>query len=279
MRSLFRIGTSMLLLAFLLVGLCFEALRAHGANGANGASGVADPGSRLIATERRPLAGKVEAVEVSGPINLTLRQGPAALLEVRGEQRLLANIDTSVDAKADGAVLHIGPRGILLRHRQPIEVLLTLPELGSLRITGSGDNTASGFAGAHIALTLDGSGSLQFNGRYQDIVAALHGSGDLDLTGGSSERVQAEAIGSGTLTLVGSSRVLQAELHGSGDLDARHLQADAVNLALYGSGSATVYARKHVQVNLYGSGDAAVYGDPGERSVSRTGSGSVDFSE
>ena len=75
------------------------------------AAAAASPGSRLVASEKRTLGASVQEVDVSGPINLTLRQGPAASLEVRGEQRLLANVDTTVD----GNTLRIGPRGILLR--------------------------------------------------------------------------------------------------------------------------------------------------------------------
>jgi hypothetical protein len=269
MRSLLRIGTTLLLLACVLVGAAYAALRTHGSGP------VSSPGSRLVASEGRPIGAGVDAVELDGPLNLTLRQGPVPALEVRGEQRLLANVDTSVD----GHVLRIHPRGILLRHRQPIEVLVTLPMLASLRVGGNGEHTASGFAGERIVVALEGSGSLQFNGRYRDIDAALHGSGNLDVTGGSSDRVEAETTGSGNLTLVGSSRALEAKLRGSGGLDARHLHTDDATLALSGSGSATVLARRSAQVSLAGSGEVSIYGNPAERNVSRAGSGSVEFPE
>jgi hypothetical protein len=111
MRGLFKVGFGLLVLALLLIGASYSMLRAQGTSG-----GAASPGSRLLATEKRTLGASVSEIELSGPINLTLRQGSAASLEVRGEQRLLANVDTTVE----GNTLHIGPRGILLRHRQPI---------------------------------------------------------------------------------------------------------------------------------------------------------------
>lgn len=267
MRALLKTGFALLLIAFGLIGASYSVLRAQGS------SGSSSPGSRLLATEKRPLAARVTAVELSGPINLTLRQGPAAALEVRGEQRLLANIETS----ADGGTLHIGPRGLLLRHRQPIEVTLTLPALDTLHVNGSGDTTASGFAGERLDLSLDGSGTLRFNGRYHDNEVALHGSGDLELTGGSSERVKAESVGSGNLTLVGATRQLHAELQGSGELDARHLRAEDVHLEHTGSGSSAVYASGSAGIEVSGSGDATVYGKPQRRAVSRHGSASVSF--
>jgi hypothetical protein len=267
MRALLKTGFALLLLAFVLIGVSYSMLRAQGA------SGPSSPGSRLVATEKRAVADTVTSVDLSGPINLTLRQGQAAALEVRGEQRLMANIETSIE----GGTLHIGPRGLLLRHRQPIDVSLTLPALDTLNVNGSGDTTVSGFAGERLELTLDGSGSVRFNGRYRDITAALHGSGDLEVTGGSSERVIATSVGSGNLTLVGATRALHAEVQGSGELDARHLRAEQVHLSHTGSGSSAVYASGEAKVELSGSGDATVYGNPRRRDVSRHGSGSVDF--
>src|SRR6478672_2502934 len=129
MRALIKTGFALLLLALLLIGASYSMLRAQGVGAGN-----SSPGSRLVATEKRSLGASVAQVEVSGPINLTLRQGPSASLEVRGEQRLLANVDTTVD----GDTLHIGPRGILLRHRQPIDVTLVLPTLEHLNLSGSG---------------------------------------------------------------------------------------------------------------------------------------------
>lgn len=266
MRALLKTGFFLLLIAFGLIGASYTLLRAQGSGG------PASPGSRLVASERRPVAAGIDSVDLSGPLNLTLRQGPPGL-EVRGEQRLLANIDTA----SDGGVLHIGPRGILLRHRQPIEVILTLPALRSLSVNGSGSHTVSGFAGERIELALGGSGGMRFNGRYRDITASLQGSGDLDVTGGSSERVAASMMGSGRLTLVGSSRELQAHVNGSGDFDARHLQADAVHLTHVGSGDSALYARRDADVRLTGSGDVVIHGNPERHEVSRNGSGSVVF--
>jgi hypothetical protein len=267
MRALLKTGFVLLLIAFGLIGVSYTVLRAQGTSGAS------SPGSRLLATDKRTLDAQITAVELSGPINLTLRQGPEPALEVRGEQRLLANIGTSVE----GRTLHIGPRGILLRHRQPIEVTLTLPALDTLHVNGSGDATASGFAGERLDLGLGGSGTLRFNGRYRENVVALHGSGDLELTGGSSDRVKAESVGSGNLTLVGATRELDAELQGSGELDARHLRAEQVRLAHTGSGTSAVYASREAKLELAGSGDATVYGNPERREVSRHGSASVNF--
>jgi hypothetical protein len=270
MRALMKTGFALLVLALLLIGASYSVLRAQGIG-----TGTASPGSRLLATEKRKLGASIDEVEVSGPINLILRQGPSAALEVRGEQRLLANVDTTVD----GNTLHIGPRGILLRHRQPIEVTLVLPTLEQLNIGGSGQHTVSGFSGERITLNMDGNAGLRFNGRYREVDAGLHGSGDMEITGGNAERVAADLKGSGHMILVGGARELHAEIAGSGELDARHLRAETAELSHHGSGTSALYANKQVHVEMTGSGNITVYGNPDRREVSRTGSGSVNFSD
>ena len=270
MRALIKTGFALLLLAMLLIGASWSMLRAQG-----NSAGAASPGSRLVATEKRTLGASIGEVEVSGPINLSLRQGTSASLEVRGEQRLLANVDTTVD----GNTLHIGPRGILLRHRQPIEVTLVLPTLEHLTLGGNGQHTVSGFSGERIELNVNGSAGLHFNGRYREIDASLLGSGDIDITGGNADRVTADVKGTGHMTLVGGARELHAEVAGAGELDARHLRADDVDLTHHGSGSSAVYASKHVNVEMTGSGSITVFGNPDRREVSRNGSGSVSFQD
>jgi hypothetical protein len=267
MGSLFRVGLGLLLLAFVLIGLSYGMLRAEG--------GSARLDARLVGDETRQITREVRAVELSGPIDLTLRYGAEPALVVRGEQRLLANVETS----QEGRVLHIGTRGIVLRHRQPLEVELTLPGLERVGVDGSGDTRINGFSGARIELELNGSGSVDFNGRYRQAKAAVHGSGDLTLDAGNGDSVEAELTGSGTIILAGAARSFQASSNGSGTLDAQRLRADDVKVRQTGSGDTSVTAHATVAVAVSGSGDVAVYGNPPQRSISRTGSGDVHFDD
>jgi len=238
-------------------------------------AGLRTAGDGAVATENRPVAAGITAVALDGPINLTLRQGPQPALAVRAEARLLPNIATDVD----GDRLRIAPRGMLLHPRQPIDVTLTLPRLATLRIAGSGASTASGFAGEHLALALDGAGNLRFDGRYASAVLTLRGSGALDYAGGAAERIVLDASGSGAARLTGSARDLHATLLGAGELDAGGLPADEVTLVQKGSGNSHVTARGGVSIDMRGSGDVIVAGQPARRQVQRQGSGEVVFAE
>lgn len=267
MRALLKIGASLLLLALALIGVSYSMLRAYGSAHPASAAGRA-PGSEV-----RSIGNSINEVELSGPIDLTLRQGPTPYLKVRGEQRLLANVYT----EQDGNTLHIGTKGMLLHHRRPLQVELVLPSLRQLEMRGSGDATINGFSGDKLVLQLHGSGNAGFTGRYSKVEASVHGSGDLKLNAGNSEKVELELTGSGQISASGSSQSLTAQLVGSGDLDAEHLAASTVQLQLFGSGQARVFARQSAELELRGSGDIHVFGNPDQRHVSRNGSGGVSW--
>lgn len=267
MRTLFKVGISLLLLAFVLIGVAVGMLRAQGISHPFSAAG------RLPGSQLRTVGQGIIAIELSGPIDLSVRQGATASLTVSGEQRLLANVDTS----EEGNTLHIGTKGMLFHHRLPLRVDLVLPALQALEVNGNGDSAVKGFSGERFKLQLYGTGDVKFNGRFRQLSGAVHGSGDLNLNGGDSDSVMLDMTGSGTITASGSSKLLQARLSGSGDLDARHLASGKVSLDVHGSGTATVFASDEADLNLRGSGDIHVHGSPARRHVSRNGSGDVSW--
>jgi mannose-6-phosphate isomerase-like protein (cupin superfamily) len=267
MRTLFKIGFGLLVLGFMLIGLSYTVLRAQGS------SNRGNPEGRMVASETRTISPEVTEIDLSGPIDMTLRQGAVASLTVKGEQRLLGNIDTTQDGKS----LHIGTKGMLLHHRQPLQVVLVLPSIAKLNIRGSGDSTINGFSGDKVDVQLYGSGNVKFNGRYKDVSAAVHGSGDMEMNGGSSDKVEVALVGSGQMTVVGSCKQFKADQTGSGDLDAEHLASDTAAVNLRGSGTSVVQALKTAEVTVRGSGDVSVHGNPTERNVNKTGSGDVTF--
>lgn len=267
MRSLLKVGFGLLLLAFVLIGLFYGLLRAQGT------TRPSNPEGRMVASETRSMASGVTTVNLGGPIDMTLRQGAVPSLTVRGEQRLLGNVETV----SEGATLNIDTKGMLLHHKQPLQVVLVLPALEAVRIRGSGDSTVNGFSGDRLDLQLHGSGNVKLNGRYREIEAGLQGSGDIELNGGNSDKVDVSVVGSGSMTVVGAAKAFKVAQTGSGDLDAEHLSADDVSIDLTGSGSAVVQARKSASVNVRGSGDISVHGNPDERNVTRSGSGDVSF--
>jgi mannose-6-phosphate isomerase-like protein (cupin superfamily) len=269
MRTLLKIGFGLLVLAFVLIGLTFSMLRSQGVNTRGQTEG------RELASENRPVTAAVTEIELRGAIDMTLRQGAVPSMVVRGEQRLLGNVDTV----QDGNTLQIGVKGMLLHKRLPLQVVLTLPSIDTVRIKGSGDSTINGFSGERLDVQLDGSGSLKFNGRFKDVNAMVRGTGDMEMNGGASDKVEVALSGSGEMTVVGSCKQFKADQTGSGELDAEHLTAEAASVVLHGSGTSVVQATRSADVTVRGSGDVRVLGNPAERVVSRSGSGGVNFNQ
>ena len=265
MKRLFKVGLSMFLLALVLIALSYTALRAKGISSPSSSAG------RALRAESRTIPATVTHVDLSGPIDLTLRRGAAPSLKVSGEQRLLANVDTTVD----GATIHIGPKGMLFHHKQPLQVELVLPTLTGVEVHGNGSSRITGFSGDKFRLELGGSGDISFTGRYKEVEASVNGSGNLDINAGNSDKVSLELIGSGNLSASGNSKILNAELSGSGDIDAEHLASDTATVSVQGSGQATVFVRDKANLTLRGSGDIHVHGNPRQRDAQRTGSGDI----
>ncbi|GGY14495.1 head GIN domain-containing protein [Pseudoduganella dura] len=266
-RTLVKVGLSLFVLALGLIGVSYSMLRAQG---------VANPSTtagRVTRTEARAIGYGITAIDLQGPIDLTLRQGSTPSLKVRGEQRLLGNVATS----EENGTLHIATTGMLFHHKRPLQVEAVLPSLQSVEIRGSGDSSITGFSGERLTITVNGSGGLSFSGRYRHVKAAVHGNGDLDLKSGSSEDVNLALFGSGSINVSGTCDALTTELTGSGTIDAQHMASNTVSVAVKGSGNTDIFARGSATVAVAGSGDVTVYGNPDQRNVSRTGSGNVSF--
>lgn len=262
-----KTGVFLLGLAAVLVALGYNLLRAQALES------KPTMASHAVASEQRAVDGKVDIVKLTGPIDLVLKQGPAAAMTVRAEQRVLSKIRTI----QDGNTLQIDTRGLLVNVRQPMVVELTLPALQKLQVMGSGDSKVNGFSGDALQVELTGAGNVDFNGQYRRIVASMTGSGDLMLNGGDSDSVELTLLGSGDINARGNSKTVKAALSGSGDLNARQLGADSVSLDLLGSGDATVAAKTAVTLRMRGSGDTTIVGNPAQRDISITGSGEVDW--
>jgi hypothetical protein len=269
MKILAKIGTVLIALAAVLTVGLFGVLKAQGISPVNKTHVAA----RTAAAENRDLMAGITVVDLDGPIDLKLKQGAAASLNVHAEKDFMSHITTM----QEGNTLKIGMKGDVFHTTGPLQVELTLPALEKLSVRGSGDSVVAGFKGEKLILVLNGSGNLTFNGQYQQINADSHGSGDLTLNSGASNSVELNLIGSGQITASGDTKILSAKLNGSGDLNAVTLRADNVTINANGSGDSIVFAKKTANLTMNGSGDIHVKGKPERRSTSQRGSGDVDW--
>lgn len=268
MKTLAKIGAAMTLIAVIMTAGFYNFIKADETH----LSKSTKPADRVVTTENRSITAAVNEIEMNGSVDVILKHGDVAAINVKGEQRLLGKLKTEVR----GNLLSISLEGIHF-NRNHTQVEVTLPNLQKITLNGSGDAEINGFKGEKIQIAVNGSGDVSFNGEYQNISANLRGSGGIDLGHAKSKMIDLEIVGSGDVTVQGDVENLSAKMNGAGDIDAENLHADNVNLTLNGSGDTSVYAKKSVTAVLHGSGDVRVHGQPGQRNITKTGSGEVDF--
>lgn len=219
------------------------------------AASAATLGSGKSATEARSLPA-FNAIQLQGPIDLSVRQGPQQPVQVQADDKLLALLETVVEQTASGPTLvaRFKP-GESWYSRVRIHLTVTVPTLNSITAAGSGDLRIESLSVPALALVLSGSGDARFD--------AL-----------STEDFKVRISGSGDVSAKGSATRVNVSIAGSGDVHLSELKADAVEVSIAGSGDAAVQARKSLNVRIAGSGDVSYSGDAQVRSTV-AGSGSV----
>jgi hypothetical protein len=185
-------------------------------------------GSGNLKIEERSV-GDFHGVSVMGSSDVTITVGGAPSMSVEAEDNILPLITTEVQ----GGILHIGSEKSFST-RKGIHVRLTVPELRSVSIKGSGDVEAEGVHG--------------------DLFEAMvKGSGDIEVTG-SVQRVDVDVLGSGDIKLFGLDAIDgEATVKGSGDI--RIQASGTLDLSVLGSGDIRYRGSAEVHKEVHGSGD------------------------
>lgn len=229
--------------AALALGLLCPVVRAAAGDSTLHAIGSNDVvGSGAARTESRAVSG-FQAIAITGPVKLVLRQGGREALELRGDDNLLPLIETRVVERAGFATLEIGPRrGTNLVPRIDMVVTVDVVMLRALSLSGSGDVVCDELKTPAMRLNLAGSGKVRLRQLSADATAiTVSGSGDVDVAGRTGE--------------------LSLSIAGSGNVNAARLVADEVTVGLAGSGDASVHARKTLAVSIAGSANVNYVGD------------------
>jgi hypothetical protein len=208
-------------------------------------------GSGKVITETRSV-GNFTGLDLRCFANVTLAQGPLAV-SIEGEENLLPLIETSVS----GSKLSIQTKTNSNIHAtKPILVYITVPELSSIRLSGSGKVDMDGLTTTNINLEISGSGNIHIgNLQAEAVTATISGSGDMRLDGKTTQQT--------------------IQISGSGDFSSGQLYSRLASVTISGSGNATLWVFESLSANISGSGDVYFYGTPGlDQKVS--GSGNVE---
>ena len=247
-------------------------------------------GSGRVTEEVRQVSG-FTGVELATFGDLTIEVGEKEELRIKAEDNLVEYFETYVERD----LLKIKSRpGVTLIARRPVNFYLTVTELDTIIVAGSGDVTGPDLEADHVKVTIYGSGDVKLGDLDADAVelrvvgsgnvdvagiraseqsVTITGSGDVELGQVHADSVAVRIPGSGELDVFAGQAVEQAvTISGSGDYHAGEVESARADVRIHGSGSATVQVRDHLDVRIAGSGDVHYRGSPTvEQSVAGSG--------
>lgn len=147
--------------------------------------------------------------------NVTVSKGDYKV-EVTGPEKSL----NGLEIKVKGGTLGIGTkRGVRGWSSKGIKVHVTMPNISSVSIAGSGDvdvedefNNMNG-----LEISIGGSGNVKIGGKAKNIEVSVAGSGDVDAAGVDANSAEVSIAGSGNVR-VGDVKNLEVSIAGSGDV-------------------------------------------------------------
>ena len=167
-----------------------------------------------VMSEARDVSGFNE-VELKGVGNLSLEQTGSESLTVEAEEDVLPKIRTEVENKR----LIISPkRNTSINTNKPINYKLTVKDLNTLEVSGSGNVEAKDINTDELAVTIGGAGDVEIRGSADSQEVEISGSGEYKAGDLESKEATIDVRGSGLAT-VNVSDELDAEVSGSGSVE------------------------------------------------------------
>ncbi len=183
-------------------------------------------------------------------VEVFIRQGEEQEVIVEGKEDAIDQLELDVDngvwdIEFDRCVRDLGT----------MQIYITLPELRSIRSSGSGDIVGENtFETGDLDINQSGSGDVRLTALMDDLDVRISGSGDLLIEGVADEAYY--------------------RLSGSGDVRAYGLECRTAEVNISGSGGTEVRVEEWLRVRISGSGDVRYMGNP-ELDVDITGSGDL----
>ena len=194
-------------------------------------------GSGNVITEKRTV-GSFSGISVSNAIDVEVKIGPVAAVEVEADDNIIEHIVTSVS----GGILKIGIENLHSISNSHLKVYITNPVLKSVNANSSAE--------VKVLDVIKDDGKLSFHASSSaDIEAEVE-----------APEVEAEASSSGSVTLTGRTKNYKAEVSSSGDIKSAGLLSENTDVSANSSGSADVHASISLNADASSSGSIDYHG-------------------
>lgn len=185
--------------------------------------GVAAPPMPELSGERATrtfdLAG-FDGVDVSGQWSVTIERGDAWAVAVETPAEILDDVEIELDGDELSVRYEGGWCAGCFRDDTAIEVVITMPALESLEVSGTSTVRFSGFQGG--ALSVDVSGAIDLRGaasRFETLTLDLSGAGSVDFADVPTTNAEVDVSGAGNVTLSMAGGRLTGDMSGAANLE------------------------------------------------------------
>lgn len=192
----------------------------------------------VIAETRGP--GNFHSIDVSGSIDVYVRQDSATLIKVETDE----NLQEYIQVENENGVLYIHTeRGFNVDATGRIKVYISSPEYKRFEASGAchiySGNKITSMSGLEFGLS--GACGVKMDIKAPDVNADLSGACDIELKG--------------------ETRDFKVEGSGSTEIHSMELLAENVDIGISGSGDAEVYASVKLDVGVSGAGSVKYKGN------------------
>jgi len=208
--------------------------------------------------ERELTLQDITKINLSSSINVFVSQGPVQKVLAVGHGNIIDHLNTTVTNQLWDVNLDNGCYSSF-----ELTVYVTVPEIESLKLTGSGDLVLEDFnQDIDPTISISGSGNFRMNEfeTAQKLYVNMNGSGSFY----ADKQVNCFAN-------------LTVKVGGSGSFHGFAIEATDCDATTSGSGSCYVFAGQNLKANIFGSGDIVYKGTP-EINSTDNGSGNLRHS-
>lgn len=186
----------------------------------------------VVSRERK--VSNSSKIRLEGSLDLILVPDTVSRVRIVADENLIPYIATDVK----GNVLEIRSEPhVSFSSYSRCDIYVSVPDLSSLEIIGSGDVKAVGEMQSEGKLTLRiiGSGNIDMPFHGPEVVSSITGDGDIVLSG--------------------TTKNAQISIAGSGDYKAFGLKSETSTASISGSGDISLFAEYKLNAKISGSGD------------------------
>jgi hypothetical protein len=211
--------------------------------------GPGERGSGNVITETREVSG-FDAVNVSYPATVLIKQGNAESLKIEAEDNLMPNLKTQVK-NGTLEIFYERENGKHVNPTKTVNITIVVKDLVDVEFTSAGELIVENLKTDALDVSLSGAGNIKLD---KILVKTL----GVNLSG------------AGSSTASGTADDLSLNISGFGDFKGKDLHNKDAQVDISGAGSATVWVADSLDAQISGAGSISYYGSP---SVSKQISG------